>query len=317
MKKIVKKNRWGRLYDNGDGRMKNWLKIIVTLTLLSFFSNANAQGFCEGNGATEDADGVITFSGSVDNMTGCDFAPDEYTVTIYKLALCTNLPTRPTVNTEYDVSSCVDVIDSPSGQEVNLAAGSEIILDGTLRPADGTYGFGYILMSNVFGIKAIKQFTNTMHTYRNGPAGNFCWTLDSSAFNSDDDTFPIPPPNPTPNLRCGAVAETAGTFNESLDMFGPNKYDTGPFPVESGTLSADLITDASKRLVNADKTADRLFGVQTFTSSVNVNSDSSLFTVSFGVNQASGMWMENQGNPNEYNARAIGSGPFSTYMTVE
>ena len=82
-------------------------------------------------------------------------------------------------------------------------------------------------------------------------------------------------------------------------------------------ISADLITDVSKRLVNADKTADRLFGVQTFTSSVNVNSDSSLLTVSFGVNQASGMWMENQGNPNEYNARAIGSGPFSTYMTVE
>ena len=296
--------------------MMRMIKILMVLLLLGFLNNLRAQGFCSGNGASEDDDGVITFSGSVDLMNGCNFAPDEYTVTLYKLALCTDLPTRPTVNTEYDVSSCVDVIDSPSGQQVNLAAGSEIILDGAVRPANGVYDYGYILMANVFGIKASKQFTNTMHTYRNGPAGNFCWTLDSSAFKSDDDTFPIPPPNPTPNLKCGAVAETAGTFDESLDMFGPNTYVTGPFPVESGTLSADLITDASKRLVNADKTADRLFGVQTFTSSAIVNSDSSLFTVSFGVNQAASMWMENQGNPNEYNARAIGSGPFSTYMTV-
>ncbi|MDA7842933.1 hypothetical protein N9A22_02595 [Methylophilaceae bacterium] len=298
--------------------MMKWIKIIATFTMLGAFSNLNAQGHCNQEGiAEEDADGVITFTGSVDNMGGCNFAPDEYTVTIYKLALCTDLPTRPTVNTEYDVSSCVDVIDSPNGQQVNLAAGSEIILDDTLRPANGTYAYGYILMANVFGIKASKQFTNTMHTYRNGPAGNFCWTLDSSAFNSDSDTRPDPPPNPTTYLRCGSVAETAGTFNEALDMFGPNVYDTGPFPVESGTLSADLITDASKRLVNADKTADRLLGVQTFTSSVNVNSSSSLFTVSFGVNQASSMWMENQGNPNEYNVRAIGSGPFSSFMTVE
>ena len=298
--------------------MMNWLKIISILTiLLGFFSNVKAQGYCDSAGASEDTNGILTFSGSVDNMGNCNFAPDEYTVTIYKLALCTNLPTRPTVDTEYDVSSCVDVIDSPSGQQVNLAAGSEMIFENTLRPANGTYSYGYILMANIFGIKASKQFTNTMHTYRNGQAGNFCWTLDSSAFNSDSDTYPDPPPNPTTLVKCGTVAETAGTFNESLDMFGPSAYDTGPFPVASGTLSADLITDASKRLVNADKTADRLLGVQTFTSSVNVNSSSSLFTVSFGVNQASSMWMENQGNPNEYNVRAIGSGPFSSFMTVE
>jgi hypothetical protein len=41
----------------------NWLKIIAALTMFSFFSNANAQGYCDSSGASEDGDGVITFSG--------------------------------------------------------------------------------------------------------------------------------------------------------------------------------------------------------------------------------------------------------------
>ena len=43
--------------------MMNWLKIIVTLTMLSFFSNVKAQGYCMGRECSEDADGVITFTG--------------------------------------------------------------------------------------------------------------------------------------------------------------------------------------------------------------------------------------------------------------
>ena len=56
-------------------------------------------------------------------------------------------------------------LDSPDGQDVNLAAGSEMTLSDVTRPANGSYSYGYILMANTFGIKAKKQFTNTMHTY--------------------------------------------------------------------------------------------------------------------------------------------------------
>ena len=52
-------------------------------------------------------------------------------------------------------------------------------------------------------------------------------------------------------------------------------------------------------------------------SKVIVSTDSSLFTVSFGVNQASSMWMTDEGAANQYDVYAIGSGPFSTFMTVE
>ena len=295
--------------------MMNWLKIIATLTMLSFFSNANAQGYCDVTGASEDADGVITFTGDESEIGFCSFAPDEYTVKIYKLALCTTAPTRPTTTDTYDVSSCVDVINSPDGQDVNLAAGSEMSLSDVTRPANGSYSYGYILMANTFGIKAKKQFTNTMHTFEAGPSGNYCWTKNATDYSSNAETWD---PDGTTLVECGGAGGTAGTYTEILDNFDTNDYQEDGIAVTGGTISADLITSANGLVATAAKTADRLFGLQTFSSPVVVTTGSSLFTVSFGVNQASSMWMTSGGVPaNEYQVYAIGSGPFSTFMTVE
>jgi len=296
--------------------MMKLIKLFSSLMMLAVFSNANAQGYCDSEGASEDSNGVITFTGNEEVMGDCAFAPDEYTIKIYKMALCTSAPTRPTTSDTYDVSSCVDVINSPNGQDVNLAAGSEMTLSDVSRPANGSYSYGYILMANTFGIKAKKQFTNTMHTYQDGISGNYCWTKDASAYNSDSDGEEWV--SPSPLAECGTASGTAGTYNETLDQFDVDEYIAGPISVTGGTLSADLITDTDGLLVTASKTADRLFGVQTFTSPVVVTSDSTVFTVSFGVNQASSMWMTSGGVPaNQYQVYAIGSGPFSTFMSVE
>jgi len=294
--------------------MMNWLKIIATLTMLSFFSNANAQGYCDATGASEDADGVITFTGDESTIGFCAFAPDEYTVKIYKMALCTTAPTRPTTTDTYDVSSCVDVINSPDGQDVNLAAGSEMTLSDVSRPANGSYSYGYILMANTFGIKAKKQFTNTMHTWEDGVSGNYCWTKDDTDYSSNSETWD----SETTLVECGGAGGTAGTYTEILDNFDTDDYSEDAIAVTGGTISADLITNSNGLVVTEVLIADRLFGVQTFTTPVVVTSDSTVFTVSFGVNQASSMWMTSGGVPaNEYQVYAIGSGPFSTFMTVE
>ena len=297
--------------------MMNWLKIIATLTMLSFFSSANAQGYCNDVGvAEEDADGVITFTGN-QNDADCAFAPDEYTVTIYQMGLCTSPPTRPTGITSYNLdSSCVAIIVSPDGQAVNLAAGGEMTLSDVTRPPNGSYSYGYLVMANTFGIKAKKQFTNTMHTFDSGTSGNFCWTKDATAASSDSDNAGWT--DPSPLVECGGASGTAGTYTEVLDQFDTNDYEEGPIAVTGGTLSADLITAASGMVVSAPNTADRLFGVQTFTSPVVIAPSSTEFTVSFGVNQASSLWyFEDLGlGANQYQVYAIGSGPFSTSMTA-
>ena len=296
--------------------MMNWLKIIATLTMLSFFSNANAEGYCNDEGvAEEDADGVITFTGN-QNDSDCAFAPDENTVKIYKMALCTTVPTRPSTNDTYDVSSCVDVIDNPDGQDVNLAAGSEMTLSDVTRPPNGSYSYGYMLMSNNFGIKAKKQFTNTMYTYQDGSSGNYCWTKEAIAYNSDSDNSGWT--SPTMLAECGGSGGTAGTYTEKLDQFDVNEYTIDAIAVTGGTLSADLITDANGLVVTTPQTADRLFGVQTFTTPVVIAPSSTVFTVSFGVNQASSLWYYEDTNigANVYQVYAIGSGPFSTSMSA-
>ena len=295
----------------------NWLKIIATLTMLSFFSNANAQGYCNDEGvAVEDADGVITFTGDESSIGDCAFAPDEYTIKIYKMALCTAAPTRPTPSDTYDVSSCVDVIDSPDGQLVNLAAGSEMTLSDVTRPANGSYSYGYMIMANTFDIKAKKQFTNIMHTFDSGTSGNYCWTKDAIAYSSQSDN--VGWTNPSPLVECGGSGGTAGIYGEILDHFDVGEYTVEAVPVTGGTLSADLITDANGLVVTTTETADRLFGVQTFTTPVVIAPSSTVFTVSFGVNQASSLWYYEDLDlgANQYQVYAIGSGPFSTSMTA-
>ena len=70
-------------------------------------------------------------------------------------------------------------------------------------------------MANTFGIKAKKQFTNTMHTYEDGASGNYCWTKDATAYSSDADNLG----HPSPLVECGGAGGTAGTYTEILDQF--------------------------------------------------------------------------------------------------
>jgi hypothetical protein len=171
-------------------------------------------------------------------------------------------------------------------------------------------------MGNVFDIKAKKQFTNTMHTFDSGTSGNYCWTKDAVAYSSDSDNSGWA--NPSPLVECGGSGGTAGTYGEILDHFDVGEYTVEAVPVTGGTLSADLITDANGLVVTTTETADRLFGVQTFTTPVVIAPSSTVFTVSFGVNQASSLWyFEDTGlGANQYQVYAIGSGPFSTSMTA-
>jgi len=295
--------------------MKKLIKLLSALIMLAFFSNANALGFCE-TGAVETDEGVITFEGEADNID-CEFAPDEYTVIIYKMALCTSPPTRPTTTDTYDVSSCVEIINSPDGQDVNLAAGGEMVLSDVTRPPNNSYSYGYMLMGNSFAIKAKKQFTNTMHTYQDGPSGNYCWTKTATANTSDSDNLGWD--DPSPLVECGDSSGTAGTYTEILDQFDVDDFEESAIPVTGGTLSADLITAGNGLRVTTSNLADRLFGVQSFSTPVVVTPSSRVFTVSFGVNRASSLWFYQDltKGPDQYQVYAIGSGPFSTFMSVE
>ena len=67
-----------------------------------------------------------------------------------------------------------------------------------------------------------------------------------------------PPADPTPFASCGAAGDAApAMYTEILDQFDVDTYNYGPVSVESGNLTAYLVTDSNDRLVNAVKTADQ------------------------------------------------------------
>ena len=293
--------------------------LLILFFVIGFTTQAIADGFCEGplgtEKAIESAAGVITFSGAEGSIGDCSFAPDEYQVTIYEMSLCTSIPTAPTTSSAYDTSSCSVVINSPSGQTVNMAAGTEVALTDFTAPPIGTYTHGHMVIGNSFGIKVTKQFTNTMFRHDTSATGNYCWTLADTEHTSD---FSGVPTDPTPFASCGDSGDAApAMYTEILDAFGSGVYNYGPVDVQSGTITAYLVTDSNDQLVNAVKTADRLFGIQVFTTPVEVKPDSSSFTISLGVNQASSMQMTDKGVDDQYQVIAFGSGPFSSFMTVE
>ena len=299
--------------------MKFKATIILFLISLGFSFSSYADGFCEGplseENAIESAAGVITYQGNENAIGDCAFAPDGYQVTIYEMGLCTSDPTAPTTSSAYETDTCSTVINSPSGQTINLAAGSELTLTDVTRPTNGTYTHAYMVLGNSFGITVTKQFTNTMHRYDTATSGNFCWTTSGTKYNSD---WGGPPANPTTFANCGTEGEAApAMYTEILDDFDEDTYNYGPVSVESGNLTAYLVTDSNDRLVNAVKTADRIFGKQTLGTAVEVTNTSSTFVVSFGVNQATSPHMSNEGSLNTYDVIAFGSGPFSAFITVE
>lgn len=299
--------------------MKFKATIILFIISLGFSINSYADGFCEGplgaKKAIESEAGVITYQGNESAIGDCAFAPDGYQVTIYEMGLCTSDPTAPTTSSAYAVDTCSTVISSASGQTINLAAGSELTLTDVTRPTNGTYTHAYMVLGNSFGITVTKQFTNTMHRYNTSTSGNFCWSTSGSEHNSD---YRGSPADPTAFASCGTEGDAApAMYTEILDEFGIDTYNYGPVSVESGNLTAYLVTDSNDRLVNAVKKADRIFGKQTLTTAAEVTSTSSSFVVSFGVNQATSTQMSNEGSPNTYDVIAFGSGPFSAFITVE
>jgi len=293
--------------------------IISFLISLGFSFSSYADGFCEGSLSSENAieseAGVITYQGNENAIGDCAFAPDGYQVTIYEMGLCTSEPTAPTTSSAYAVDTCSTVINSPSGQTINLAAGSELTLTDVTRPTNGIYTHAYMVLGNSFGITVTKQFTNTMHRYDTATSGNFCWTTSGTEHNSD---WSGTPANPTTFANCGDEEDAApATYTEILDHFDTDTYNYGPVSVESGNLTAYLVTDSNDRLVNEVKTADRIFGKQTLNTAAEVTSTSSSFVVSFGVNQATSTHMSDEGSSNTYDVIAFGSGPFSAFITVE
>ena len=193
--------------------MKHIKYLFLVLSMIFIFEVINPNQSEAACSITSDVVKKAT-TGADDSINeGCDSKPDLYEIVIYKLYLCTSIPTEPTTSSTVDLTPCSQVFNSDSGATASVTQGTKIVLDGTYtRPPNGTYTHGYAYMDNTFGITWSGELSAAM-TGMTGGTGVFCGTVAGSGTHAQGSTH-------SNSSVCGSSAITAGKFVETLAQFG-------------------------------------------------------------------------------------------------
>jgi hypothetical protein len=269
---------------------RNFL-LAFTLTLIAF-SFSFAPNYANAASCTESS-GVIT-----DDISGgdaaCTVTPDYAYFPLYKLGLCTEVPTY--LNYQ---SVCTMIVNNSTAQEVEVSEGSQIQLSNNLSLSEGTYPAAIVLLGNTIGIKHSVVFNDTQDgwDYSGSTAveGKYCST--STASGSEDD-IGTGAGDIGGFFDCDTSALTAGKFTETSGAYLTSGTTCS---ISSGAIvrsSADLAfstssgtsvvcgmydADTLETYTSGASNATRQLVVQTFTNPVNISPTTTSLDVGFKV----------------------------------
>jgi len=228
----------------------------------------------------------------------CTVTPSVYQVTIYEMGLCTSHP-YGTAKTEedFDASTCVVTYtdDSPTTVDVaTILTGGTISMPGTSSaPAEGSYGYPYIVLGSSFTTAAVH--TNSVDTY----------------YSKSD---------------CTVTTTEAdfGNCTDSLTQFGGSATacDSGYVgaTVSGGTIDGFVTNSSLSRSVNSSGASSgvciksgRVVGVMNLTTPVTVTANTISVVFNFVLTNYGAQFFEND---SDTVADETGSGPFSGYFVV-
>lgn len=143
--------------------------------------------------------GQVTTIYADTNATGsCKAQSEKMVFKLYKLGVCTALPSAPTTYASPDFSSCQIIFENTNGASVTINGNVGDSLLGTMRrPANGTYPYGFVILSTDIAIQQTVTF-NSSRTVLGGTSGAVCWTKSGTLWrlNGYDPSL----------LECGAAA---------------------------------------------------------------------------------------------------------------
>ena len=231
--------------------------------------------------------------------TACRFTPQTYKASVYEMGLCS---VNPMAGASLDKSTCTTVFtatDQTNGSEHDFALGDAVLAGISTRPANGTYQFPYIILSNVFTIKA--QFTKadntTFYVHNDGGSGS-CGTADTTS----------------PAQEC----------TSTLNQFAQNNVCDGEYldaPVSIGTINGYLMQNstldkrdgAGETASNVCSNVDRLVGVINMNTPIVISPATISFKFIFNVTGYGAQMFTNTAPGNNPNGGG-GSGPFSGFF---
>ena len=271
---------------------------VITSLLLLFSNTAFAVFDNETEGA---AKAVCSTTAAMMTAGGdCRTTPSKFEISVFEMGVCishpfTNDGTKTDIST-MDKSTCsvtFSATDQTNGSVIDIATaiGGSLDLDGTsTRPANGTYGFPYIILSEKFTVGI---------------------TIDG--FNGN-----------TYNGDASAVVASGGTladYDDNLRNFGgPNcssGYEDAVIPI--GTIDAFITNASLVRSQRSEVTSQlcdnvgRLVGIINLTAPFTITSNTLKMQFNFVVTDY-GVELTDSGSdgyPDEY-----GSAPFSGTFTI-
>lgn len=188
----------------------------------------------------------VNGSGQITNTELCSHEPTNYTMTIYKIGLCTSEPTMPpNTATAADLSMCSTVFESTTGAEVTISNRVGTAPSGAFtRPPNGTYSHGYAVIAPVFKIRSNITFSGS-RTATGGAAGEtsgaVCWSKTHTKYS-------MAASRGSGAVGCAStLGATLGTTTINQNSFGGQSVAytvTGPVP--GGTMTATLATSDLK-----------------------------------------------------------------------
>lgn len=292
--------------------MKNLLKLSVIILGLALYlmpvSQANAAA-CVLNGDNE-----ITNTITATESSWCTVTPDYASFPLYKLGLCSTIPTYENYQTV-----CSFIVDNAVAQDLEISEGSSLSIADEISLAEGVYPAAVILLGNEISLKHTAAFSVDQNGWEIGvgeAAGNRCATSTSSGSQDDINTstfggfFNCIPEADEDELTAGWFTETQGAYLavDANDDPATCSISSGAivaasseleFTTSSGSSVVCGMADAStlEQYNSSDETnATRQLIVQTFNTPVEITANSTSFD--FGIKLTNMLSLEAYDGPN-------------------
>ena len=172
--------------------------------------------------------------------TDCEAQPATQIITFHKVALCTALPTEPTITSATGLASCSTVFTNTSGAAVSVVKGEGVAPSGTFTdPPYGNYTFAYVEISPVLTYKANLVFASPIKSSDGSGLGGVNCQTNGTTYNHfrAADTG-------VDGLTCQTAAGVAENNIVTLNSLNPDAGTlfSGRFPGTNGNTDVYLIT---------------------------------------------------------------------------
>ncbi len=121
----------------------------------------------DGEVLADEACQIDPVSGQITSTGNCYIEPDSYRVFIYEVGFCTEPPVSPTTSVAFDAGdTAVKLFESGVDPlRLEVKNGESLLLSSLLvRPPDGTYTHGYVILEPKVEVKAHAKFSRQLVT---------------------------------------------------------------------------------------------------------------------------------------------------------